>query len=459
MIVNDDDGDDDRLGSYSNWIFFAEGGRHILCRNSCHNRYLLRLRKIDINTNDDDDHDSIKRILHSIRYTDIMINNWFGINTFNISNDSPRVIELLPSFKSDLMISINEYRPIGRKSSSNDIHKYGTIDIDYSYLYKPINTNSNIDNNNDISIELKIKCGLKCSSPFLSCTDSNSNSNSNVDTSHDIKLRYSRYGLMQLVKLGKRMTESISNPWENSNANNFKLSSYNPSDLWYQSYYYHYYHYHHHYYYHYHHHHHHHYYHCKLDLKKQTFELQSKINQIQLDRFVKDKKFLEDVNTNLSVIVNELLPNSDCYLSYGDTPVSLFQEGITLLSKQRDGNFRELKALSGGQQSIFCLSLSLSIQQIFPSPFWIMDEIDAALDIIVVSNLAKMIQSKARSTFTQFLVVTHRPEMYSEAESLLGLYLINNAPSHLTINNNVSYHNNTTDFIDDEEKEYYNENI
>jgi hypothetical protein len=269
MIVNDDDGDDDRLGSYSNWIFFAEGGRHILCRNSCHNRYLLRLRKIDINTNDDDDDnddDSIKRILHSIRYTDIMINNWFGINTFNISNDSPRVIELLPSFKSDLMISINEYRSIGRKSSSNDIHKYGTIDIDYSYLYKPINTNSNIDNNNDISIELKIKCGLKCSSPFLSCTDSNSNSsssssNSNVDTSHDIKLRYSRYGLMQLVKLGKRMTESISNPWENSNANNFKLSSYNPSDLWYQSYYYHYHHYHHHYYYHhhYHHHHHHHY--------------------------------------------------------------------------------------------------------------------------------------------------------------------------------------------------------
>jgi len=263
MIVNDDDsGDDNRLGSYSNWIFFAEGGRHILCRDNRHNRYLLRLRKIDINDDDNDD-DSMKRILHSIRYTDIMINNWFGINTSTISNDSPRVIELLPSFKSELMISIDEYRPIGRKSSSNDIHKYGTIDIDYSYLYKPINTNSNIDNN-DISIELKVKCGLKCSSPFLSCTDSNnsdSDGNSNVDTSHDIKLRYSRYGLMQLVKLGKKMTESISNPWENSNTNDFKLSSYNPSDLWYQSYYYHHHHHHHHHHHRHHHYHHYHYHH------------------------------------------------------------------------------------------------------------------------------------------------------------------------------------------------------
>ena len=40
---------------------------------------------------------------------DILTNNWFGFNTFSISNNSSRVL------KSELMISIEEYRPIGRK--------------------------------------------------------------------------------------------------------------------------------------------------------------------------------------------------------------------------------------------------------------------------------------------------------------------------------------------------------
>ena len=188
-----------------------------------------------------------------------------------------------------------------------------------------------------------------------------------------------------------------------------------------------------------------------------AFSTQTSINQLLKERFHKDKKFLDDVNTNLALTVNSLLPDSDCYLSYGDNPLSLFKEGISLLSKQRDGNYRELKSLSGGQQSIFCLSLSLSIQRLFPSPFWIMDEIDAALDVVVVSNLAKLLQSKARSSNTQFLVVTHRPEMISHAEKLLGIYLVNNAPCHLTINN-IS-NKPIDDYMDDEEKDNNNEDI
>ena len=136
------------------------------------------------------------------------------------------------------MMAIDNDRPIGRKSSNTSIYKYSTIEIDYSYLYKPINIaySTNV-NNHDVSIELKVKCGLKCCSPFLPC-----NNNSN-NTSHDIKFRYSRYSLMQLVKFSKSMKNGT-NPWDTSNSNSrkFMLSLYDPSDIWY-------YHHHHHHFY------------------------------------------------------------------------------------------------------------------------------------------------------------------------------------------------------------------
>jgi len=187
------------------------------------------------------------------------------------------------------------------------------------------------------------------------------------------------------------------------------------------------------------------------ELKQQSLSTQNSINQLQRVRFIKDKEFLDEVNKKLTKVVNTLLPDSDCYLSHGDKPLSLFREGLTLLSKQCDGNYRELKNLSGGQQSIFCLSLGIAIQQIYPSSFWIMDEVDAALDIIVVSNLAKLLYSTARESHTQFIVVTHRPEMYSCADTLLGIYLSNDTPCHLTFNNRETY------YEEEEEKNCYDD--
>ena len=89
---------------------------------------------------------------------------------------------------------------------NTSIYKYSTIEIDYSYLYKPINIaySTNV-NNHDVSIELKVKCGLKCCSPFLPCNNISNN------TSHDIKFRYSRYSLMQLVKFSKSMKNGTFN--------------------------------------------------------------------------------------------------------------------------------------------------------------------------------------------------------------------------------------------------------
>ena len=58
-MINDND---NILVDYSNWIFFAEGGKHILCRDKRYSKYLLRLRKIDINDNYNDNDNIIDNI-------------------------------------------------------------------------------------------------------------------------------------------------------------------------------------------------------------------------------------------------------------------------------------------------------------------------------------------------------------------------------------------------------------
>lgn len=72
-----------------------------------------------------------------------------------------------------------------------------------------------------------------------------------------------------------------------------------------------------------------------------------------------------------------------------------------------------LNSCSGGQKSILALSLVLALLLSKPAPIYILDEIDAALDDSKVQNVAQML--KAHFGRSQFLIVSHRPDMYSSA--------------------------------------------
>lgn len=73
--------------------------------------------------------------------------------------------------------------------------------------------------------------------------------------------------------------------------------------------------------------------------------------------------------------------------------------------------------LSGGQATIASLALMFAIQQCDPAPFYLFDEIDAALDRDVRDRVAQLIAAKA-SAGAQILTVTHRPELVYAADSV-----------------------------------------
>ena len=81
-------------------------------------------------------------------------------------------------------------------------------------------------------------------------------------------------------------------------------------------------------------------------------------------------------------------------------------------------NWKEsLSELSGGQRSLVALSLILSLLLFKPAPLYILDEVDAALDLSHTQNIGQMLKSHFKSS--QFIVVSLKDGMFNNANVLL----------------------------------------
>ena len=78
-----------------------------------------------------------------------------------------------------------------------------------------------------------------------------------------------------------------------------------------------------------------------------------------------------------------------------------------------------LGLLSGGERALTALALVLATQQVSPSPFYVFDEVDAALDEVNVGNFVRLLRQRARTT--QFVLVTHSLPTMAAADRLYGV--------------------------------------
>jgi len=83
--------------------------------------------------------------------------------------------------------------------------------------------------------------------------------------------------------------------------------------------------------------------------------------------------------------------------------------------------FREMESLSGGEKTVAALALLLAIHSFQPAPFFVLDEVDAALDNVNVLKVANYIKRHATADF-QFIVISLKNTMYNKAEALVGVY-------------------------------------
>jgi len=83
--------------------------------------------------------------------------------------------------------------------------------------------------------------------------------------------------------------------------------------------------------------------------------------------------------------------------------------------------FRDMDQLSGGEKTIAALALLFAIHSYHPSPFFVLDEVDAALDNANVAKVAKYIRNNARPGF-QFVVISLKSSLFVQSEALVGIY-------------------------------------
>ena len=132
------------------------------------------------------------------------------------------------------------------------------------------------------------------------------------------------------------------------------------------------------------------------------------------------------VNTDFGSIFETLLPGAHAKLDPQEgCPV---EEGLIVKvgfgSKAGTVWKQSLQELSGGQRSLIALSLVLSLLRFKPAPVYILDEVDAALDLSHTQNIGKMI--KAHFTQSQFLVVSLKEGMFNNANVIFRTKFVDN---------------------------------
>ena len=93
--------------------------------------------------------------------------------------------------------------------------------------------------------------------------------------------------------------------------------------------------------------------------------------------------------------------------------------GVDLEVQPRGKRVIPLGLLSGGERALTALALVLATQQVSPSPFYVFDEVDAALDEVNVGNFVRLLRQRARTT--QFVLVTHSLPTMAAADRLYGV--------------------------------------
>ncbi|MCD7737913.1 MAG: chromosome segregation protein SMC [Lachnospiraceae bacterium] len=97
----------------------------------------------------------------------------------------------------------------------------------------------------------------------------------------------------------------------------------------------------------------------------------------------------------------------------------ILEAGIRIIAQPPGKKLQNMMQLSGGEKSLTAIALLFAIQNLKPSPFCLLDEIEAALDESNVERFAKYLHKLTEHT--QFIVITHRRGTMSEADRLYGI--------------------------------------
>ena len=156
----------------------------------------------------------------------------------------------------------------------------------------------------------------------------------------------------------------------------------------------------------------------RKDLMESIENTQETIKEIdQISRTKFDEAFAK-INENFAQVFTRLFHGGQAFLRLTDAE-NQDESGLEIVASPPGKKLQNVLLLSGGEKALTALALLVGIFEFQPSPFCVLDEVDAALDETNVGRLADLLHSLSKET--QFLLVTHSKRMMQSADMIYGV--------------------------------------
>ncbi|CAG0896289.1 unnamed protein product [Cyprideis torosa] len=145
------------------------------------------------------------------------------------------------------------------------------------------------------------------------------------------------------------------------------------------------------------------------------------------------KEFMDGfniINLKLKEMYRMITLGGDAELELVDT-TNPFLEGIAFSVRPPKKSWKIITNLSGGEKTLSSLALVFALHYFRPTPFYVMDEIDAALDFKNVSIIGNYIKFRTRNA--QFIIISLRTQMFELADQLVGIYKTHNCTKSIAL--------------------------
>ncbi len=154
------------------------------------------------------------------------------------------------------------------------------------------------------------------------------------------------------------------------------------------------------------------------DVKESRRELNKVIRAIDKEIVAVFSSAFSDVATNFEILFSTLFPGGVGRLKLTE-PNNLLETGIEIEAKPSGKNVKKLSLLSGGERSLTSLAFLFSIFRSRPSPFYVLDEVEAALDDVNLQRFLQLIREFRDEA--QLIIVSHQKRTMEAADCIYGV--------------------------------------
>ena len=162
------------------------------------------------------------------------------------------------------------------------------------------------------------------------------------------------------------------------------------------------------------------------DVRSTRKELRKVIRSIDIEIKEVFASAFAEVTTNFSDLFEVLFPGGHGKLSLTD-PENLLDTGIDIEARPSGKNVKKLSLLSGGERSLTALAFLFAVFRSRPSPFYVMDEVEAALDDANLFRFLGLVDQFRNES--QLLIVTHQKRTMEAADCLYGVSMASGGSS------------------------------